>query len=91
METKTNDADTKGNAETIAALAGPHVLLTLVESLISIFVGCMYVYHIFYSKHYIIAHAHIKFYYFILVNLKTGPANPSIKKFIWSARSVRYN
>ena len=91
MATKTNDADTKGNAETIAALAGPHALLTLVESLISIFVGCMYVYHIFYSKHYIIAHAHIKFYYFILVHLKTGPTNPSIKKFIWSARSVRCN
>ena len=76
MDTKTNDADTEWNTVTVA---GPHALLTLAESL----TWCMYSNtKSFYSKHNIIADAHIEFY-FCFVKFKTGPANPSINKFNW--------
>ena len=44
MDTKTNDADTKGNAKAIAELAGPHALLTLNTcGVVDIYICRMYV------------------------------------------------
>ena len=78
MDPKTRDADIEQNAVTVT---GPHRLLTLADSLICNRRMYRYTTKSFYSKHNIIAHAHIKFY-FILVKFTTGPANPSsIKKF----------